>query len=251
MVLDTLKYAMRSGSWRFAADLSAAPSEHTSSILWQGHPIYYRPGTSDITILYRILMKPRAKREYQIPPGLNPSVILDIGANIGASALLFAQEFPQAQIYCFEPVPQNFEILRKNIAAYPLIRALPYGLGPMHSRSHLFYSDDAGNRGGFSQFSPGSDTGKALEIEIRHSREALESIGIGHADLIKIDTEGAEYDILTSLGESWLSKASIILGELHGQRDFELLHYLEQWFQVGINKPVDSRLSHFIAQRRK
>ena len=44
---------------------------------------------------------------------------------------------------------------------------------------------------------------------------------INHVDLIKIDTEGAEYDILTSIKKELLTKTSWITGELHGNRDFE------------------------------
>jgi len=203
-----------------------------------------------MTLLYRILMKPRAKREYQIPLGLTPTSIFDIGANIGASALLFASEFPQARVYCFEPVAQNFEILKKNAAPYPHLKVFNFGLGTQEGKQTLFYSDDSTNHGGFSQYEAGSDPSRKIEIEIRNPKSVIESMKIGPVDIIKVDTEGAEYEILTSLPAEWLGKTSLILGELHGNRDFELLHYLETWFQVGVNRPVSSRLGHFVACRK-
>jgi predicted O-methyltransferase YrrM len=43
-------------------------------------------------------------------------LILDAGANIGASVLYFAQAFPRARIAALEPARNNFEVLQANIA---------------------------------------------------------------------------------------------------------------------------------------
>jgi len=231
-------------------DFHAEPSSDLASVTWNGHPVFYRPGTSDMILLYRILMKPKSKREYQIPPGISANVVFDIGANIGASALLFAQQFPYSKIYCFEPVRANFEVLQRNIAPYPNIRAFNVGLGKEDTTQDLFFSDDVSNHGGFSAFEAGSDPTRKTTIEIKNPNPFIASLGIDHADIIKIDTEGAEYDILTTLPETWLAKASLVLGEIHGHRDFELLGYLERWFDVGVDRPVSSRLGHFTALKR-
>ncbi len=68
--------------------------------------------------------------------------------------------------------------------------------------------------------------------------------------MIKIDTEGSEYDILTALGEDMLSRTQWIMGELHGVRDFELLAYLSQWFDIGVRKGVWERLFMFHARNK-
>ena len=79
----------------------------------------------------------------------------------------------------------------------------------------------------------------------------LQEIGVGQVDLIKIDTEGAEYDILTSMSVDMLSKTRWIIGELHGERDFELLTYLNQWFYIDMDKSLRSRLYNFNAVNRE
>jgi FkbM family methyltransferase len=43
-----------------------------------------------------------------------PGIICDVGANVGDYAKLLRSAFPLATIYCFEPVPKNFEQLEKN-----------------------------------------------------------------------------------------------------------------------------------------
>lgn len=45
-------------------------------------------------------------------------VIVDVGANIGASVVFFKERYPDAHIYAFEPVSSNFEMLKKNIAGF-------------------------------------------------------------------------------------------------------------------------------------
>src|SRR5262245_13982601 len=49
-------------------------------------------------------------REYpilQLPDG-PPTVIVDIGANVGATAVFFRAAYPGARIYCYEPSQENF-----------------------------------------------------------------------------------------------------------------------------------------------
>ena len=58
-------------------------------------------------------------------------VVFDIGANIGVFGLRASQEFKDLEIHCFEPVPQIFEVLRKNVklSLNPKFYAYQMGLG--------------------------------------------------------------------------------------------------------------------------
>ena len=48
--------------------------------------------------------------------GYCPTVIVDIGSNVGASLIYFHEHFPQAKIHGFEPSRVNLEFNRKNTA---------------------------------------------------------------------------------------------------------------------------------------
>jgi hypothetical protein len=48
-----------------------------------------------------------------IPPG---SVVFDIGANIGNHAVFWAVKGHAQKVYCFEPVPSTYAILKRNVA---------------------------------------------------------------------------------------------------------------------------------------
>ncbi|NJR72188.1 MAG: FkbM family methyltransferase [Gammaproteobacteria bacterium] len=163
---------------------------------------------------------------------------------------IFAREYPQAQIYCFEPVAANFEMLQKNIAAFPQIRAFNIGLGKKTESIKIFHSDNEANFGGFSRFQAGSDTGVTSTVEIEACEDFFAREQVGPIDFIKIDTEGAEHDILTAIPIARLANAQWIVGELHEQDDFKLLDYLSAHFEIGIKKTIGKRLSMFYAKKK-
>ncbi len=94
-----LKVLLRSRSLAFTRDRSPerfAPGA-LASLRWRGRTVHYRPGSSDPEVIYKILLKGGKKAEYFVPESAAPRVIWDIGANIGAAALYFAERFPQAR----------------------------------------------------------------------------------------------------------------------------------------------------------
>lgn len=81
--------------------------------------------------------------------GLKPGdVVFDVGANIGAFALHAAQKSGGGlNLYCFEPIPQVYEALEKNLRTSPLlsdsqVQLFPVGLTalgePAHAEFHYF-----------------------------------------------------------------------------------------------------------------
>lgn len=231
-------------------DRSVPPGERLGVLKWNRHPIYYRPGTSDLEIIYSILLQPDRKRVYRVPAAINPQVILDIGANIGVASLYFARLYPQAHIHAFEPVSDNFTLLARNVAPFPNMYLHHMALGGSSGRARMLASNSPLNMGGFSFYAAGSDPSRTLEVEMRRPDAILAELGISHVDLVKIDTEGAEYDILTSFSESVLGNLKWITGELHGERDLELLAFLSRWFDCSVTKTFNSRLSTFNARNK-
>ncbi|MBK8065073.1 MAG: FkbM family methyltransferase [Betaproteobacteria bacterium] len=74
-------------------------------------------------------------------------------------------------------------------------------------------------------------------------------------DVIKIDTEGAEYDILSSFPTEVLRKVSWIYGELHTEAidspsAFRVLDLLFPWFDIEVHKPLRKRNWFFDACNR-
>ncbi len=63
-----------------------------------GGEIAFRRGTSDLSLIYDVLLKPGDKSEYWLPPALQPRTILDIGGNIGVASRYLAHHVPSARV---------------------------------------------------------------------------------------------------------------------------------------------------------
>ena len=70
-------------------------------------------------------------------------LIVDCGANIGASALWFSARYPEAHIVAVEPAPDNFELLRKNCAGLD-VDLREAGIGAVDGTPHLSSPFDGG-----------------------------------------------------------------------------------------------------------
>lgn len=247
----TLKYLWRSKSLDLALHWNDRPPR-VRSFRFHGHPFYYRTGTDDLSALNEVLFRTGANAEYHFPIEGEPRVLLDIGGHIGSASLYFAHRFPECRIFAFEPAPDNFELLVKNTAPYPNIRAFNFGLGGSSGSVALTGSAGAHDTGGRT-IVPDSGLGGPLSsiVQIRSAAETLAELGIAEVDYIKIDTEGAEHDILTGFPQEILKNVRWIIGELHDVRDFELLAFLNTWFHVGLDKrKVRFRYSCFRAANR-
>lgn len=129
----------------------------------------------------------------------NAGVFFDIGANIGWYSLHAARDNPACRIFGFEPVPETFAALNRNIAANELehrIRVFNFGL-----------SDQAGEQ---TMFRPSFSGSPAASMRELHPQEGSDSFlcrfvtldeffaqtGEKTLDLIKCDVEGAELFVL-------------------------------------------------------
>ncbi|WP_319530892.1 FkbM family methyltransferase [uncultured Cohaesibacter sp.] len=120
-------------------------------------------------------------------------VVLDIGANIGNHSVYWGKYSKADAIHGFEPVPETFSILERNIALNGLEgRAIchNFGLGKEASRGSIAQFDE-GNIGGtkIAADSKGS-------LAIRALDEWTGTQNLDRIDFIKIDVEGFEIFVI-------------------------------------------------------
>ena len=242
---SNVKMLLRSRSPNFVRRLKQ--TGRTGQITFKGRPVYYRSGSSDMTLIHDILLYPGPKAEYWLPEEINPSVILDIGANIGIAAVYLANRFPEARIFSFEPMPDNFALLEKNTAPYSNIKAFNMALGRETCEMHIQTAANQTNFGGASLHNVDVDPETSIPVQVCSPFDFLRENYLTGADLIKIDTEGAEYDILTAMDREVLFKVKWIIGELHGVKDFALLDYLSEGFHLDVRKTLNKRYFRFNA----
>ena len=153
------------------------------------------------------------------------AVVIDIGANIGLSSLFFSRlDFVDA-IYAFEPVldtynqaQYNFE-LNKSIHKVKQIKNI--GLGENNRKeTFLFNKNNKGNTGVRGLLSPSYKNVivEERQVQINEASSEIENIVRQSGTkkiVIKMDCEGAEYEILLSLKKELLDRIDIIILEWH------------------------------------
>lgn len=187
-----------------------------------------RTGTFDARIVREIW---EAKQYTRLPEFVpqEGDFIVDIGAHIGVFSILAAKY--GAEVLAFEPSPENFKILNKNISlnevlfdeninkrsgtVYPMLKAI---IGK--PETYYFYkSEDETNTGG--GFITTLKNRKNIE-GVLIDTNSLEDIFKAHArkcDLLKIDVEGAEYDILYDAPKEIFKNIEKIVLEWHGTHE--------------------------------
>jgi FkbM family methyltransferase len=140
-----------------------------------------------------------------------PKSILDLGANIGLFSIWARRFFPDAVIHAYEPNSRISEYARRNTADLD-VRILESAVGQAPGRAHI--RDDGDSRRAYT--SPSFDG----DIEMMSLMQIVDHIG-GQVDLMKLDIEGAEWDLFDD--PSSFDGVDIIRMEYHLGRDRTLL----------------------------
>ena len=125
---------------------------------------------------------------------------IDVGADFGWYTVIGAKAVgPTGRVIAFEPVPQNLEFLRRNVAANGCANARIEPLALSNKSGKLTFHLSRENLGDHSMFSI-ADRPDAIEVQATTLDEYLRNDS-GKIALIKIDTQGAEGLILEGMRE--------------------------------------------------
>ena len=143
---------------------------------------------------------------YMIPE--HDKCFVDVGASIGLWTIFVAKK--GVQVYCFEPSPKSYVILKSRTQAYPNVHAYPFALGDKDSFGRL----------GLAAFSLGG----AMDAEIKGLHEGgtinvpvhtLDGLDISNIGVIKVDTEGYESPILKGAKATIVKDRPRLIIEVH------------------------------------
>jgi FkbM family methyltransferase len=143
------------------------------------------------------------------------SLIIDAGANIGASVVYFLETFDSSIVYAIEPDKANFEILEMNTRR--LTNKINFHGAVSSADGELALEDPGQSDWGF-RTRPIID-GKTLSQKVVRSISPATILGDPRlADAIplifKIDIEGAESDLFSG-DTSWIGRFPLLIIELH------------------------------------
>ena len=121
--------------------------------------------------------------------------ILDVGANIGCTSLLFS-DLGQ-QVISFEPLDRTYDLLQKNISRSNKnnIKTLPFALGDENKEAEIYFTD-VNRSTAFILDRTSRDDSEIASIKVKRLDDLFPEIGMDRLDFIKIDVEGYELRVL-------------------------------------------------------
>ena len=145
-------------------------------------------------------------------------IVIDIGANIGLVSIYLAKKYPFVTIYSYEPIPDSYKHLLMSIKANKVYNIKPFNKSITGDGRNVTMVVNLNDTGGGSFNAP-----EAGKIKCGHTfYPKIKSIfldkvfienKIKKCKFLKIDCEGAEYEIL--LNSKMLNRIEYFSGEFH------------------------------------
>lgn len=124
--------------------------------------------------------------------------VLDVGANVGYYTLIFARLVgPHGRVFAFEPDPQNFDLLRRNVRANGYANVTLEQKAVADSAGALALYRNPANKGDHRTYDAGGGR-EAVEVGAVALDDYFASLD-GRVDLIKMDIQGAEERALAGM----------------------------------------------------
>jgi len=214
-------------NWRtYMADHFGLAGRHdVVYLLKDGIQYHARTGTVDKDIMVEVWVS-----RYYAPPGFEiqkTDTVVDIGAHIGAFSIFAAKRASKGKVFSFEPVPGNFALLRRNIESNRLANIVPINKGISDATTsreiclrntgmHSFYLNKCGEK---------------TTVEVTSLADFVHEYALPRIDFMKIDCEGAEYEILAACPPSITDRIGRIAMEWHNIDESRNVLWLKRFLE--------------------
>ena len=211
--------------------------------------IFSSYGYGDVGLdLYRIW----GEYEYGIRPkdAKKFGIVIDIGAHIGLFSVFLGVLNPKCQVLCYEIDKGNFEKLKQNINNCRASNVIPVNSAVNDKSGVIYYfsgrdcSEFSTTNICFSNSTHPIIIEGLIAVGVVNSttlNDIIKSNNLGYVDFLKLDCEGAEFEILYSTTEENIKKIKAIGGEYHEYDRHtvnELVNYLSTF---GHSKQIETR----------
>lgn len=195
---------------------------------------------TDDSVIFEVLKAQDYGRTRPILEAATGSII-DIGAHIGTFVLYARAHNPKVPLYAFEPLEANYALLKQHVRDNHLAAVTTSQVAVAGSPGEVLLTVSTNNHnnalgdplGGSKQ---GEQKVQALTLDRIFSKYRID-----RCDLLKIDCEGAEYDIFAHTAPETFAKIHAIIMEYHehqGRSHKELLEMLRaQGFVLRHHEP--------------
>lgn len=173
------------------------------------HPLKIRCIRADMQSFINTFIDPYLEKKPFIQ---NANFVIDAGANIGYTAVLYANWWPNATIVSIEADKENYALTIENTKNYPNVKVKHAALWSKESRLKI----EAGQEDGFVVKEVGDENVLDENATIGISVDAiLEEFNASTIDFLKMNIEGSEKAVFETNYKNWLPKTTSMLIELH------------------------------------
>ena len=160
--------------------------------------------------------------------------VIDIGAHIGTFTLQAAAKAYKGKVYAFEPFSENFKLLQANILInrFTNITAGQFAVSDKKKQQKLFINQTSRSLASLATSNGQSETVNSVTLA-----EIFHKYHISQCNFLKLDCEGAEYNILMATPATVFKRIDLIVFECHlhdqqrkklekflGVHNFSLIH---------------------------
>lgn len=169
-------------------------------------------------------------------------IVVDVGAHVGYFTILAAKKAKNGHIFAIEPDTESIETLKKNTKMNHLKNVTIINSAVSNKKGLLTFYKDKDNYIASSIFES-LDT-KQEQIQSMRIDDIIKENNIEKIDFLKMDCEGAEYEIILNLNDTALTKIRKISLEVHdyikGFSKKQIIKFLESKnFKVDTTYPLD------------
>jgi FkbM family methyltransferase len=161
----------------------------------------------------------------------NPTII-DIGANVGLFTMFAVSKYPDSTVYSYEPIYSNFQQLVKNkeLNSTQKIYCFNKAACGHNGRIKINFDKTDSFTTSATIINNGGDNKDSMEVSCLTLSEVFKENNLDNCDLLKLDCEGAEYDILYNTPKDILNKIDQMAIEVHqGKKEKENLSSLKEF----------------------
>lgn len=203
----------------FFRDWLARPGGEPLVVRLRGGPVLRaRRRTTDRWILSEVfltdLYAPDAR--FRVQPG---DRVVDVGAHVGYFTAYAASAHPDVRVASFEPAPESRERLHETLKLNGLesrVKVLPLAVAGSAGLRRLLVHDLPERNSLLEESPPEGDAIRArVDVETVDLGGALALSGFEACDLLKMDCEGAEYEILDAATDDDLRRFRRMVIEYH------------------------------------
>lgn len=165
----------------------------------------YISQVADLAMAWEVLMD----GVYDRFPIQATDTVVDIGAHIGSFSIKAASNCIDGKVFAFEPFPATYSVLAKNLSSRSNVTCIQKCIAGTRGEQQLFVSDANPAENSLTR-----QTDKSVAVQSITLKDVLETLEINSIDLLKVDCEGAEFDIIYNSRDELQSVKKIVM-EVH------------------------------------